>query len=75
MYITLFAYLFLLSYYEETAFSACLYSSFTWACMWLLSCNLQTPAKYPFSLTFVCTWASLVAQVGKNPPAMQETWA
>ena len=21
-----------------------------------------------------CSWASLVAQLGKNPPAMRETW-
>ena len=27
-----------------------------------------------FPYTYVYSWASLVAQVVKNPPAMQETW-
>ena len=27
-----------------------------------------------FEFLYACFWASLVAQMGKNPPAMRETW-
>ena len=28
----------------------------------------------PLSNIWICTWASVVAQLVKNPPAMRETW-
>ena len=37
--------------------------------LWIL-----TTGKAYFEITFRSLWASLVAQLVKNPPAMQETW-
>ena len=38
--------------------------------------SLTSPAvqKAPTSLLAQCSWASLVAQLVRNPPAMRETW-
>ena len=39
----------------------------------MTSKNLQLLKQ--FSKRYICIWASLVAQIVKNPPEMQETWA
>ena len=47
------------------------------------ACNVGDPSSIPGSgrspgegigYPFQCSWASLVAQLVKNPPAMQDTW-
>ena len=47
------------------------------------TCNAGDPGSIPESGRYTgegigyplqCSWASLVAQLVKNPPAMQETW-
>ena len=47
------------------------------------ACNTGDPSLIPWSGRYAgegigyplqYSWASLVAQLGKNPPAMQETW-
>ena len=47
------------------------------------SCNAGDPGSIPglgtspgegIGYPLQCSWASLVAQIVKNPPAMQETW-
>ena len=39
----------------------------------MTSKNLQLLKQ--FSKRYICIWAFLVAQIVKNPPEMQETWA
>ena len=43
----------------------------------LIGCLLKLCLQFllkPLKGSFNVCWASLVAQTGKNPPAMQETW-
>ena len=52
-------------------------------CMYILACNAGDPGSIPGSgnspgegigYPLQCSWASQVAQMVKNPPAMRETW-
>ena len=38
------------------------------------TCHMNVCYKFVFIYRYIIHWASLVAQLVKKPPAMQETW-
>ena len=57
----------------------CLENKFCWLCLWLLGTPVQflgweVRLEKGYSYPLRSSWASLVAQMVKNPPAMWETW-